>query len=135
MADLAIRKLYYSIAEVSKITDVKPHVLRYWESEFPELRPAKNRAGNRIYKLDDIRLIFRIKRLLYVDKYTVAGARERLARERLAERANPRQERQLVLSLEELKRENLLAEIEMELRGILDILERVSSKSGRGAVR
>ncbi|MDZ7270087.1 MAG: MerR family transcriptional regulator [candidate division KSB1 bacterium] len=135
MADVPIKKLYYSIAEVSRITDVKPHVLRYWETEFPELRPPKNRAGNRTYKLDDIRLIFRIKRLLYVEKYTVAGARERLARERLAEKANARHDRQLSLSLEELKRQDLLAEIESELRGILDLLDRMDTNSGRGAVR
>lgn len=135
MAEVPIRKLYYSIAEVSKLTEVKPHVLRYWENEFPELRPAKNRAGNRIYRLGDIRLIFRIKRLLYVDKYTIAGARERLARERLEEKANPRRERQLSLSLEELKREDLLAEITSELRAILAALEKLDSKSGRGAVR
>ncbi|MCR4437444.1 MAG: MerR family transcriptional regulator [bacterium] len=135
MADVPIRKLYYSIAEVSKLTDLKPHVLRYWENEFPELRPAKNRAGNRIYRLSDIRLIFRIKRLLYIDKYTIAGARERLARERLEERSNPRRERQLALSLEEMKREDLLAEIASELRAILAALEKLYSKSGRGAVR
>ncbi|MBC7188158.1 MAG: MerR family transcriptional regulator [Calditrichaeota bacterium] len=135
MVDVPIRKLYYSIAEVSKLTDVKPHVLRYWESEFPELRPAKNRAGNRVYRLSDIRLIFRIKRLLYIDKYTIAGARERLARERLEEKANPRRERQLSLSLEEMKREDLLAEITSELRAILAALEKLDSKSGRGAVR
>ncbi|MGQ9559757.1 MAG: MerR family transcriptional regulator [Candidatus Oleimicrobiaceae bacterium] len=135
MAEVPIRKLYYSVAEVSRITDLKPHVLRYWENEFPELRPAKNRAGQRIYRLNDIRLIFRIKRLLYVEKYTIAGAKERLARERLAERSNPRRERQLALSLEDLKRDDLLAEVARELRAILDVLERLSTQSGRGAVR
>jgi len=135
MADVPIRKLYYSVAEVSRITELKPHVLRYWEKEFPELRPAKNRAGKRIYRLSDIRLIFRIKRLLYVEKYTVAGARERLARERLVEKSNPRRERQLALSLEELRRDNLLAEIASELRAILNALDSLSAQSGRGAVR
>ncbi|MDZ7371959.1 MAG: MerR family transcriptional regulator, partial [candidate division KSB1 bacterium] len=53
-------------------------VLRYWESEFPELKPNKNRAGNRIYKKSDIQLIFAIKRLLYEDKYTIEGARRKL---------------------------------------------------------
>ena len=57
MSTLPIKKLYYSIAEVSKITGLKPFVLRYWETEFKELRPSKNRAGNRIYRTGDIELI------------------------------------------------------------------------------
>lgn len=78
MEEQAIRRLYYSIAEVSAITGLKPYVLRYWESEFPELKPNKNRAGNRIYKKSDIQLIFAIKRLLYEDRYTIEGARRKL---------------------------------------------------------
>ena len=71
-------KLYFSISEVAEMTSVKPHVLRYWESEFPELRPKKNRAGNRSYREKDIRTVMTIRDLLYQEGYTIAGARNRL---------------------------------------------------------
>ena len=72
----SLKKLYYSIGEVSKITGLKPHVLRYWESEFPMLSPMKNRAGNRVYRERDLKLIQYIKYLLYEKKYTIDGARK-----------------------------------------------------------
>jgi DNA-binding transcriptional MerR regulator len=75
MKDLSIKKLYYSISEVSKITDVEQYVLRYWETEFEQLKPQKNRAGNRIYTNKDINLIMQIKNLLREKKYTIEGAR------------------------------------------------------------
>ena len=78
MQNKPIKKLYYSISDVSKLADVKQHVLRYWETEFSELRPNKNRAGNRIYRLREIKIIFLIKRLLYQEKFTVGGAKKRL---------------------------------------------------------
>ncbi len=74
----AIKKLYYSIGEVSVATDLKQYVLRYWESEFPQLSPAKNRAGNRTYREKDIELVNFIKTLLYEKKYTIEGARQKL---------------------------------------------------------
>ena len=73
-----IKKLYYSISEVSTITGLKQYVLRYWESEFSHLKPPKNRAGNRTYRQKDIDLIQRIKKLLYKEKYTIDGARKQL---------------------------------------------------------
>jgi DNA-binding transcriptional MerR regulator len=76
MKSLGIRKLYYSISEVSKITDLEQYVLRYWESEFDELKPAKNRAGNRIYTNRDIKLILHIKKLLRDERYTIEGAKQ-----------------------------------------------------------
>jgi DNA-binding transcriptional MerR regulator len=76
MKDLSIKKLYYSISEVSKITDVEQYVLRYWETEFEQLKPQKNRAGNRIYTNKDINLIMHIKNLLREKKYTIEGARK-----------------------------------------------------------
>lgn len=76
-----IRKLYYSIREVSETTGLKPHVLRYWESEFESLRPKKNRAGNRTYTARDLDVVLRIQRLLRDEKYTIEGARHALARE------------------------------------------------------
>jgi DNA-binding transcriptional MerR regulator len=74
----AMKKLYYSISEVSKITDLEQYVLRYWETEFEQLKPAKNLAGNRIYTNKDIKLIFQIKKLLREEKYTIEGAKNLL---------------------------------------------------------
>jgi len=71
-----IKKLYYSISEVSQITDLKQYVLRYWETEFPQLSPNKNRAGNRNYRSHDVDLILKIKSLLYDRKYTIKGAKQ-----------------------------------------------------------
>ncbi|MCI0706836.1 MAG: MerR family transcriptional regulator [Ignavibacteriae bacterium] len=76
MKHVGIKKLYYSISEVSKITELEQYVLRYWESEFPQLKPAKNRAGNRIYTNKDIKLILHIKKLLRDEKYTIEGAKK-----------------------------------------------------------
>ena len=76
MKDLSIKKLYYSISEVSKITDIEQYVLRYWETEFEQLNPQKNRAGNRIYTNKNIRLILYIKELLREKKYTIEGAKK-----------------------------------------------------------
>jgi DNA-binding transcriptional MerR regulator len=76
MKDLSIKKLYYSISEVSKITDIEQYVLRYWETEFEELKPQKNRAGNRIYTNKDIQIILHIKSLLRDKKYTIEGAKK-----------------------------------------------------------
>ena len=76
-----IPKLYYSIGEVSEMTGLDQHVLRYWEGEFEELRPKKNRGGRRVYTQEDIDTVHRIQRLLRDDKYTIEGARQVLARE------------------------------------------------------
>lgn len=73
-----MKKLYYSISEVSKITELEQYVLRYWETEFEQLKPAKNLSGNRIYTNKDIQLILKIKKLLRDEKYTVEGAKKML---------------------------------------------------------
>jgi DNA-binding transcriptional MerR regulator len=113
--DQKIKKLYYSISEVSRITSLKAYVLRYWETEFAELRPKKNRAGNRTYNLDDVKLIFLIKRLLYEDKYTIEGARQRLQQlRRVGEQMN--------LSFEQLRRDDLIIELKKDLRELLATL-------------
>ena len=78
MALKKINKLYYSIGEVSKITNLKQYVLRYWETEFTVLNPSKNSAGNRIYKDKDIALIKYIQNLLYTKKFTIKGAKQHL---------------------------------------------------------
>ncbi|MCL2219045.1 MAG: MerR family transcriptional regulator [Chitinispirillia bacterium] len=81
------RKMYYSISEVSQMTGLKPTSLRHWEKAFPKLRPKKNSADKRAYREKDIELIFRIKQLLMDEKYTLLGAKKKLAEERRAERA------------------------------------------------
>ena len=76
--NILIKKLYYSISEVSKITGLKQYVLRYWETEFTQLKPPKNRAGNRTYRQKDIEIIHKIKELLYKKKFTIDGARQQM---------------------------------------------------------
>jgi len=71
-------KLYFSIGEASRIAEVEPHVLRYWESEFSSLRPRKDRAGRRNYQKKDLETIFYIKDLLYCQKYSIAGAKKKM---------------------------------------------------------
>ncbi len=71
-----MKKLYYSIGEVSEITSIEPHVLRYWETIFDDLSPKKNKAGNRTYKEEDITFILRLKELIQDKKYSTAGAKK-----------------------------------------------------------
>jgi DNA-binding transcriptional MerR regulator len=71
-------KLYFKIGEVAEITGVKPYVLRYWESEFKMVSPSKSRSRQRLYRKTDVELIFRIKELLYEERYTINGARKKL---------------------------------------------------------
>ncbi len=100
-------KLYYSIREVAEFTGVKPHVLRYWEQEFPTLRPRKNRAGNRSYRRRDIQEILTIRKLLYEDGFKIDGARKLLRQEPekveqldlLGPRPDPAREKQKVAQL------------------------------------
>jgi DNA-binding transcriptional MerR regulator len=80
-AELEIRP-YRSISEVSELVGVKPHVLRYWETQFSMLHPRKNRAGNRMYRPEEVKLLLRIRELLYDRRFTIAGARRRLLDER-----------------------------------------------------
>jgi DNA-binding transcriptional MerR regulator len=106
-------KLYYSISEVAQITDLEPYVLRFWEKEFPTLRPRKNKGGNRHYQKRDIELVNQIKHLLYEEHYTIAGARQRL-REMEAEP----QKRQLVLKA---RTDTIIGEIKRDLQQLLKL--------------
>lgn len=115
MSDQKIKKLYYSISEVSQVTSLKAYVLRYWETEFAELRPKKSRAGSRTYTIDDIKLIFLIKRLLYDDKYTIEGARQRLQHLRQVGE-------QIDISFDQLRRDDMIVELKKELRELLGML-------------
>ncbi len=75
-------KIFFKIGEVADMAGVEQHVLRYWEDEFEALKPGKNRAGQRLYKRKDVELIFEIKRLLYGEKFTIAGAKKKLKESR-----------------------------------------------------
>lgn len=108
------RREYYSIGEVCELVDLKPHVLRYWESQFRVLNPSKNRAGNRVYQRKEIELILLVKHLLYTEKYTIEGARQRL--ERL--RAGDELESGRAAALDE----EMLNLLRTELRAALELL-------------
>ena len=71
-------KLFFKIGEVAKLTGVEQHVLRYWEDEFDALQPKKNKSGQRLYEKKNIELIFKIKRLLYLERYTIVGAKQKM---------------------------------------------------------
>jgi DNA-binding transcriptional MerR regulator len=73
-----IEKDFYRIGEVSRLTSLKPFVLRYWETEFPMLEPVKSPSGHRLYRQQDVEMVLRIKRLLYDEGFTIAGARRHL---------------------------------------------------------
>ncbi len=96
-------KRYFSIGEVSQLCDVKPHVLRYWEQEFPQLEPVKRRGNRRYYQRHDVVLIRQIRHLLYEQGYTIGGARQQLAGE-VGDEMSEKQEivRQMIKDLEEV---------------------------------
>lgn len=76
--DPVLKKAYYSIGEVCDLTGLKPHVLRYWETQFEVLRPTKNRAGNRVYRPREVELVLLVRHLLYDRKFTIEGARQKI---------------------------------------------------------
>ena len=108
-------KLYYSISEVAEMTGLKPYVLRFWEKEFPLLKPKKNRAGNRSYQQKDIELLNQIKHLLYDEGYTIEGAKSRLKMLRS-------EDDEAKLVAEKMRLKNLLIEIRKELSELLKSL-------------
>jgi DNA-binding transcriptional MerR regulator len=114
-------KLYRSISEVSELVGVKPHVLRYWETQFSMLRPRKNRAGNRMYRPEEIRLLMRVKDLLYERRFTIAGARRRLLDERKPQE-QPTEPAQVEIRFDEAARRILLHEVKTELRRLAERL-------------
>ncbi|MFT5449367.1 MAG: DNA-binding transcriptional MerR regulator [Gammaproteobacteria bacterium] len=97
-------KRYFTIGEVSELCGVKPHVLRYWEQEFPQLKPLKRRGNRRYYQRQDVILIRQIRSLLYEHGFTIGGARQRLSGEEARVDVNQSQQiiRQLRLELEEV---------------------------------
>jgi DNA-binding transcriptional MerR regulator len=123
LTEPAAQKLFYKIGEVCEMVGVEPYTLRYWEKEFPFLAPQKNSAGQRIYSSDDLRLVERIKTLLYREGYTIEGARRQIEREerpggaeRFADEAAALREenRRLKAAVDSLRRE--LRALATELR-------------------
>ena len=117
MAIKTIKKLYYSIGDVSEITGLKQYVLRYWETEFSILNPSKNSAGNRTYKDNDIKIIKHIQDLLYKRKFTIKGAKQYLK----DYYSNENQSK--VISISESNFNNELLDIKKKLEHIISIIE------------
>ena len=99
-----LQKLYYRIGEVADIAGVKPHVLRYWESEFGFLSPAKNEGNQRLYTQRDVEKVLAIKKLLYQDRFTIAGAKKRFREEWKNARQEPAVAREEPTALRGIRR-------------------------------
>ena len=116
-----IKKLYYSISEVSEITGLKQYVLRYWETEFSQLKPNKNKAGNRIYRSIDIDRIMEIKSLLYDRKFTIKGAQQYL--KNTVEQSNKMPEQKKILKLTGSLGIQTLKDLKNGLRELTNLIE------------
>lgn len=122
-------KLYFKIGEVADIAGVKPHVLRYWESEFAAIRPSKSRSKQRLYRRQDIELILRLKDLLYNQGFTISGARKQLRRKPAAAESRPEEQPaqatagQMALPLGASLNRPLLKEIKQDIRRLKDSLD------------
>jgi len=112
-----VSKVYYSISEVAEMTGLEQHVLRYWETEFSQLRPLKNRGGNRAYRDKDIKMLFLIKKLLHHDRFTIEGARRQL------QQASESYLDQMELSFEEVSALDMLRTVREEVREIVDLMD------------
>jgi DNA-binding transcriptional MerR regulator len=123
-------KLFFKIGEVCEITDTQPYVLRYWESEFPALAPAKNSSGQRIYRRKDIETVLRIKQLLYEEGFTIAGAKKRLESEMSGRGTTPREPEAAASAPAEGDRaREVLREVRDQLREMLTLLDRGAKKA------
>ena len=129
MKSLPQGKLYYSISEVSDLVGVKPHVLRYWETQFRMLRPRKGRGGARMYRKRDVEVLFDIKQLLYDQRFTIEGAKRKLLDERVPEKEKD----QMGIPFARLDREEAIRGLRDDLRQLLDTLRHdASAPRGRG---
>ncbi|MFQ5914087.1 MAG: MerR family transcriptional regulator [Nitrospinota bacterium] len=129
-------KLFFKIGEVAAIAKTKPHVLRYWETEFGALRPVKNTSGQRVYRRRDVEVVLEIKRLLHEERFTIAGAKKRLTGRRSAKSRTPSVETQPEPSptpglAGSRKLSNLVRELEKGLREILSVLDETDRKLGK----
>jgi len=119
----AAEQRLYRIGEVSRLTELKPFVLRYWESEFPLLEPVKSASGHRMYRQEDVDVVFKIKRLLYDEGFTIAGARRHL-RENGASALETISSAPHSENAGELLSRKMLLDLRDTLRAFLTLLER-----------
>lgn len=108
-------KLYFKIGEVSTLTGVEPYILRYWESEFKIIKPYRTKSNQRLYRKRDVESILKIKKMLYDQKFTIAGAKKILKK-------NDTPDQQLPLNFNEKKYVEMLKEIREELNALINIL-------------
>ena len=120
-----VKKLYYSIGEISQKTGLKQYVLRYWETEFSHIKPSKNRAGNRVYKESDYNNIEELKDLLHNKKFTIKGAKQYL-KDRDIKVSNPNKSSSSALKLIDTLDIKTLKNIQKSLNDLLSILEKQS---------
>lgn len=126
MKSLPTGKLYYSISEVSDLVGVKPHVLRYWETQFKMLHPRKGRGGARMYRKRDIEVLFDIKQLLYDQRFTIAGARRKI----LDDKQDGKD--QIELPFTKLDREETIRALKKDMESLLHMLKQDATKRARG---
>ena len=120
----ATEERLYTIGEVSRLADLKPFVLRYWESEIPKLQPTKDDAGRRVYRQQDVDMVFRIKRLLYDEGYTIAGARRHLREKSGADDASHHGPNHSADGASHLLSRRVLLDLRDALHAFLTLLER-----------
>ncbi|HET7497305.1 MAG TPA: MerR family transcriptional regulator [Candidatus Eisenbacteria bacterium] len=126
MKSLPTGKLYYSISEVSDLVGVKPHVLRYWETQFKMLRPRKGRGGARMYRKRDIEVLFDIKQLLYDQRFTIAGARRKI----LDDKQDGKD--QIELPFTKFDKEETIRSLKKDMESLLHMLKQDTAKRARG---
>jgi DNA-binding transcriptional MerR regulator len=114
VTDAIAKKEYYSMGEVCSLAGLRPHVLRYWETQFDVLHPVKNRAGNRVFRAGDIEQVLLVKHLLYEQKYTIEGARQKLG--------DLRAEGQLTEERQQVLKPEMLATMRAELEALRELL-------------
>jgi DNA-binding transcriptional MerR regulator len=123
-AQIATEKKLYRIGEVSRLADLKPFVLRYWETEFPMLQPMKSPGGLRLYRQDDVDMVFRIKRLLYDEGFTIAGARRHLREHDGGAETESHSANHSAEGAGQLLSRKMLLDLRDTLRAFLTLLER-----------
>jgi len=114
MEEPIAKKVYYSIGDVCELTGLKPHVLRYWETQFEVLHPTKNRAGNRVFRAKEVELVLLVKHLLYEQKFTIDGARQKLL--------EMRQKGEVAKGGKDLLEQEFLTGIKRDLHQLKDVL-------------
>src|SRR5216110_3700596 len=120
----ATEERLYTIGEVSRLADLKAFVLRYWETEFPMLQPTKDEAGRRVYRQQDVDMVFRIKRLLYDEGFTIAGARRHLREHDGPAENDSRSVNPAAEGAGQLLSRKMLLDLRDTLRAFLTLLER-----------